>query len=114
MKVVMYRTDPSPNSTLQPFPCSPHISSVCPNGSFGAWKVTSGWSCVSGPLWTPTRPPAPLFSDGHGRRSSRGGVTAHGTTPTHVLLLRMEVCSPTNTVFDRPSVTIATVTFELR
>ena len=70
-------------------PCSPHISSVWPNGLFGAWMMTWGWSCVSGPLWTPTRQPPPLFSDGHGRRSSRGGVTAPGTTPTHVLLLRI-------------------------
>src|SRR5262245_1900238 len=114
MNVVMNRTDPSPKSTLHPLPCSPHISSVWPNGSFGAWMITSGWSCVSGPLWTPTRHPAPLFSDGHGRRSSRGGVTAPGTTPTHVLLARTDEPSPTKTVYARPSVTVATLVFELR
>ena len=108
------RTLPSPKSTLHPLPCSPHISSVCPNGLFGAWMITCGWSCVSGPLCAPTRHPAPLFSDGHGRRSSRGGVTAPGTTPTHVLLLSTELCSPMNTVFDSPSGTSAGRTFELR
>ncbi len=76
--------------------------------------MTSGWSCVSGPLCTPTRQPAPLFSDGQGRRSSRGGVTAPGTTPTHVLLLRIELCSPTKIVFDSPSRHRATVIRELR
>src|SRR5437588_7383376 len=109
------RTEPSPKSTLQPGPvCSDHISSVCPNGLFGAWMMTWGWSCTSGPLWTPTRHPPLLQSDGHGRRSSRGQVAAPGTTPTHVLLLRIELCSPMNTVFDNPSVTSATRVLEFR
>src|SRR3954470_152169 len=108
------RTDPSPNRTFAPAVCSAYISSVWPNGWFGAWMMTCGWSCVSGPLWAPTRHPAPLFSDGHGRRSRRGGVTAPGTTPTHVLLLNDDVCSPRKIVLDTPSVTIATVTRELR
>src|SRR5438309_9928597 len=113
MSAGMNRTEPSPNSTLQPAGvCSDHISSVWPNGLFGAWMMTCGWSWVSGPLCAPTRHVAALFSDGHGRRSSRGGVTAPGTTPTQVLLLRIELCSPMNTVFDRPSVTPATVVLE--
>src|SRR5438552_11573620 len=109
------RTEPSPNSTLQPGAvCSAYISSVWPNGLLGAWMMTSGWSCVSGPLCAPTRQPAPLFSDGQGRKSKRGGVTAPGTTPTQVLLLSDDVCSPKKMVFDRPSFTLATVVFELR
>src|SRR5438128_10394125 len=101
------RTDPSPNNTLQPVGCSPHISSVCPNGLFGAWMMTCGWSCVSGPLCTPTKQPPELQSEGQGRRSSRGHVDAPGTTPTQVLLLSTELCSPTKTVFDNPSGTSA-------
>src|SRR5438094_7414679 len=113
MNAVMNRTEPSPNSTLQPGGvCSAHISSVWPNGLFGAWMITCGWSCTSGPLWAPTRQVAALLSDGHGRKSSRGGVTAHGTTPTHVLLLSTELCSPIKIVFDSPSVTAARVVFE--
>ena len=37
----------------------------------------------------------------------RGQVLAPGTTPTHVLWLRTELCSPMKTVFDNPSVTSA-------
>src|SRR3954453_18336134 len=108
MNAPMNRTDPSPNSTLQPAGvCSDHISSVCPNGLFGAWMIVCGWSCTSGPLWTPTRQPPPLQSDGQGRRSSRGQVAAPGTPPTQVLLLRIELCSPRKTVFDSPSGTSA-------
>src|SRR5437763_1161482 len=104
----MKRTEPSPNSTLQPAGvCSDHISSVWPNGLFGAWIMTLGWSCTSGPLWAPTRQPLALQSDGQGNRSRRGQVAAPGTTPTQVLWLRTELCSPTKTVFDRPSVTSA-------
>src|SRR5262245_35075880 len=115
MKAPMNRTEPSPNSTLQPGPvCSDHISSVCPNGLFGAWMMTWGWSCTSGPLWTPTRHPPLLQSEGQGRRSNRGQVAAPGTTPTHVLSLRIELCSPMNTVFDKPSVTSATRVLEFR
>src|SRR2546423_6176144 len=88
MSAWMKRTEPSPNITLQPAGvCSDHISSVCPKGLFGAWMMTCGWSWTSGPLWTPTRQPAPLQSDGQGRKSSRGQVDAPGTTPTQVLLL---------------------------
>src|SRR5437764_4694750 len=109
------RTEPSPNSTLQPAGvCSDHISSVWPNGLFGAWMITCGWSCVSGPLWTPTRQLLALQSDGQGRRSSRGQVAAPGTTPTHVLWLRTELCSPRKTVLDRPSVASATRVRESR
>src|SRR5438874_1595777 len=111
----MNRTEPSPNNTLHPGPaCSDHISSVCPNGLLGAWMMTCGWSCVSGPLCTPTRQPPPLQSDGQGRRSSRGHVDAPGTTPTQVLWLRTELCSPRKTVFDKPSVTPATRVLESR
>src|SRR3954453_17909234 len=81
-------TEPSPNRTLQPPGCSEYISSVWPNGWLGAWMMTWGWSCVSGPLWTPTKQPPVLHSDGQGRLSRRGQVTAPGTTPTQVLLLR--------------------------
>src|SRR5260370_38903267 len=99
----MNRTEPSANRTLHPAGvCSDHISSVCPNGLFGAWMMTWGWSCTSGPLWTPTRQPLALQSDGQGYRSSRGHVAAPGTTPTHVLLLRIELCSPIQTVFANP------------
>ena len=41
-------------------------------------------------------------------------VTAPGTTPTQVLLLSTELCSPMKIVFDSPSLTAATVVFELR
>ena len=79
MNALMKRTEPSPNSTFEPGPaCSDHISSVWPNGLFGAWMMTCGWSCVSGPLCAPTRHVAALFSEGHGRRSSRGGVLRRG------------------------------------
>src|SRR5262245_29310239 len=105
------RTEPSPKSTLAPPGCSAYISSVWPNGWLGAWMITSGWSCVSGPLWTPTRQPPLLGSDG---QPGFGGVQAHGTTPTQVLSLSFELCSPTNTVCDSPSGTSATRVRELR
>src|SRR4051794_19143359 len=98
------RTEPSPNSTLQPPGCSEYISSVWPNGWFGAWMMTCGWSWVSGPLWAPTRQPALLGSDRH---LGFGGVHAQGTTPTQVLSLRVELCSPRKTVCERPSDTSA-------
>src|SRR6185437_8696009 len=108
MKAPIKRTEPSPSSTLQPAGvCSDHISSVCPKGLLGAWMITCGWSCTSGPLWTPTRQPLALQSEGHGRKSKRGQTAAPGITPTQVLLLKIELCSPTKTVFDNPSVTSA-------
>src|SRR4051812_9282545 len=97
----MKRTEPSPIRTLQPPGWSEYISSVCPNGLFGAWMMTWGWSWVSGPLWAPTRQPPLLGGDGH---FGFDGVQANGTTPTQVLSLRRDVCSPRKTVWDRPSV----------
>src|SRR5262245_28448196 len=115
MNVLTNRTEPSPNSTWPPGPVwSDHISSVWPNGSLGAWMTTWGWSRTSGPLWTPTRHPPLLQSDGQGRRSSRGQVAAPGTTPTQVLLLKVELCSPRKTVFDNPSVTSFALVLEFR
>src|SRR5438445_8531995 len=115
MNALTKRTLPSPNRTLQPAGvCSDHISSVCPNGLLGAWMMTCGWSCTSGPLWTPTRQPPLLQSDGQGRKSNRGQVAAPGTTPTQVLLLRTELCSPRKTVLDKPSVTSAMRVLESR
>src|SRR5262249_22129466 len=112
MKAPTNRTEPSPNNTLQPgAACSAHISSVCPNGLFGAWMITCGWSWTSGPLWAPTRQP-PLFgSEGEG---CFGGVQLNGTTPTQVLSVRAELHSPTKTVCDSPSMTSATRVRELR
>src|SRR5262245_58772516 len=114
MNCEMNRTEPSPNTTLHPPECSEYISSVWPNGWLGAWMMTCGWSCRSGPLCTPTRQPPLLHSDGQGRRSSRGQVAAPGTTPTQVLLLNSDVCSPRKTVLESPSVTPATEVFALR
>src|SRR3954469_21759237 len=101
MVSLMNRTEPSPISTLPPLECSEYISSVCPKGLFGAWMMTCGWSWVSGPLWAPTRQPPLLGGDGH---PGLDGVLANGTTPTQVLSLRRDVCSPRKTVWDRPSV----------
>src|SRR5882724_8062732 len=115
MNALMKRTEPSPNTTLQPAGvCSDHISSVWPNGLFGAWMMTCGWSWTSGPLWAPTRQLLALQSDGQGRRSRRGQVAAPGTTPTQVLWLRIELCSPAKTVCDNPSVTSAMRVLESR
>src|SRR5689334_14642596 len=96
------RTEPSPNRTWQPSECCEYISSVCPKGLLGAWMMTCGRSCVSGPLWAPTRAPPLLHAEGNG---GLGQVAPHGTTPTHVLSLRIELCSPINTVCDKPSLT---------
>src|SRR3954470_6776784 len=107
----MKRTEPSPNSTLQPPGCSEYISSVWPNGFFGAWMITVGWSWTSGPLWAPTRSP-PLFgSDG---QPGLGGTLANGTTPTQVASASLDVRSPRKTVLDRPSLTPATRVLEFR
>src|SRR2546423_181360 len=111
MVSLIHLTEPSPNRTLQPLPCSEYISSVCPNGLFGAWMMTWGWSWTSGPLWAPTRQPPLFASDG---QPGLGGVQANGTTPTHVLLLSFEECSPMKTVLDNPSVTPAMRVFEFR
>src|ERR1700704_5192705 len=102
MVSLMNRTEPSPISTLPPPGWSEYISSVCPNGLFGAWMMTCGWSWVSGPLWAPTRQPPLLGGDGH---AGLDGVQANGTTPTHVLLLSRDVCSPRKTVCESPSTT---------
>src|SRR5437763_15360436 len=113
MNALRKRTEPSPNATLQPgAACSAYISSVWPNGLLGAWMMTCGWSWTSGPLWTPTRQPLALQSEGQGLRSRRGQVAAPGTTPTHVLWLRNELCSPRTTVLDNPSDTSATGALE--
>src|SRR3954470_17492339 len=106
------RTEPSPRRTLQPPPaCPEYISSVWPNGWFGAWMITFGWSRTSGPLCAATRLP-PLFgSDG---QRLRGGVLAKGPPPTQVESLRIDDLSPRKTVFDRPSDTSATRVREFR
>src|SRR5882762_9095532 len=109
MLFLMNRTEPSPSRTLQPSPSSEYISSVWPNGWFGAWMTTWGWSWTSGPLWQPTMSP-PLFgSDGQG---GLGQTDAKGTTPTQVLSDRLELRSPMKIVFERPSVTSAALTRE--
>src|SRR5262245_54580985 len=111
MVFLMNRTDPSPSSTCPPSPSSEYISSVCPNGWFGAWMITCGWSWTSGPLWQPTMSP-PLFgSDG---QPGLGQTHENGTTPTHVLSESFEVRSPRKTVLDSPSGTSATLVRELR
>src|SRR4051812_20344583 len=111
MDCLTNRTDPSPSNTLAPPGWSEYISSVWPNGWFGAWMITCGWSWTSGPLWAPTRSP-PLFgSDGH---PGLGGTLANGTTPTHVASASFEVRSPTKTVLDSPSATEAARVRELR
>ncbi len=71
--------------------------------------ITWGWSWMSGPLWQPTASP-PLFgSDG---RPGLGQTLMNGTTPNQVLSEIDEERSPTKTVFDRPSVTSATLVCE--
>src|SRR5438270_5097167 len=112
MNALTNRTDPSPDSTLHPGAvCSAHISSVWPNGLFGAWMITWGWSCVSGPLWAPTRQPPPFGDDG---QPGFGGVQANGTTPTHVASQSDPLRSPRKTVWDSPSMTSALRVRELR
>ena len=49
-----------------------------------------------------------------GIKDMRGKVAAVGTTPTHVLWLGEEVCSPKNTVFDKPSLTSRIFVLEFR
>src|SRR3954453_18838431 len=111
MVFLMNRTEPSPIRTLPPSPSSEYISSVWPNGGFGAWMITVGWSWTSGPLWALTRFP-PLFgSDG---QPGFGGVHANGTTPTHVASASLDERSPMKTVLERPSVTADSFVCDLR
>ncbi len=71
MNVVTNRTEPSPSSTLQPLPCSPpHLVGVAErvvrrvNDDLRVVvRVRAAVRCRPGSL-------APLFSDGHGRKSS--------------------------------------------
>src|SRR4051794_14747476 len=105
------RTEPSPISAWQPSPSSEYISSVWPNGWFGAWMITCGWSWTSGPLWAPTRSP-PLF--GSEGQPGLGVTQEKGTTPTQVLSESFDDRSPTKTVFDSPSVTPAALVREFR
>ena len=105
------RTEPSPSRTLAPSSCWPYISSVWPNGWFGAWMMMFGWSWTSGPLCAPTRFPPLLGSEG---QPGFGGVQANGTTPTQVASASFEVRSPRNTVFESPSITSAARVREFR
>ena len=101
-----HRTDPSPNRWLPPPGWSERNWPTCSVGKLTGWMI--GWPVMSsspplGPMWASVSVAAasgPLSGE-----AMRGCVYAPGTTPAQDLSLSEGVCSPTNSVWERPSVT---------
>ena len=103
------RTLPSPIMTLQPPGCSAYIWQSLQSRELGGW-TRGGFSQGFGPLCTSTWVAA--TSQAANANLGVGQPTAPGTTPTHVLSLRMALCSPRKIVLDSPSETEATLVRE--
>lgn len=105
------RTLPSPRSTLHPLGCSEYIWQTLAEREFGGW-IMGGFSPGLGPLWT--RIWVAATSQSENANLGVGQITAPGTTPTHVLSLKIGLCSPKKIVLESPSVTELAVVRELR